>query len=209
MKIHRWSFMGCLFFMLFGAALANAATHSPTAAIKGPIDQIMGVLNDPEFEQPEKKDAQRDKIWQIARPMFDADALSRRVIGKPWTTFTSEEKSRFTDIFARFLGATYIEKMQGQYNNVKINYNKELVKGDRALVRTRVIRENLTIAIDYRMKQTDGLWKIYDVLVENGVSLVRNYRVQFTSILQKETPAQLIKRLEQKLGTPPTADTEK
>jgi phospholipid transport system substrate-binding protein len=53
--------------------------------------------------------------------------------------------------------------------------------------------------VDYRMKQVNGQWKIYDVLVENGVSLVKNYRVQFTSALQKESPAQLIQRLEKKL----------
>jgi phospholipid transport system substrate-binding protein len=35
--------------------------------------------------------------------------------------------------------------------------------------------------------------------VENGVSLVKNYRVQFKSALQKETPAELIKRLQAKL----------
>jgi phospholipid transport system substrate-binding protein len=200
MKIHRWPFIGCLFFLLFGMAPASAAATSPTAAIKGPIDQIMDVLNDPQFEPPEKKADQQKKIWQIARPMFDADALSQRVIGKPWTTFTPDEQSRFSNIFARFLGVTYIEKMQGEYSNVKINYNKELVKGNVALVRTVVMRENLALAIDYRMKQTDGQWKIYDVLVDNGISLVRNYRVQFSSILQKESPAQLILRLEQKLN---------
>lgn len=210
MKILHWSFLGWLFFMLFGIALASSAAISPTTAIKGPINKIMGILNDPQFESPDKKPDQRNKIWQIARPMFDADALSQRVIGTPWKSFTPEEKSQFTDIFARFLGTTYIEKMQGEYSHVKINYNKELVKGDLALVRTMVIRQNLEIAIDYRMKQTDGQWKIYDVLVDNGISLVRNYRVQFSSILQKETPAQLIKRLEQKLADKdqlPAADT--
>ncbi len=200
MKIYQWPFITCLFLLLFGTALASAATVSPTASIKGPIDQIIGVLNDPQFQPPEKKADQRQKIWQIARPMFDAQLLSKRVIGKPWNSFSAKEKSQFTDIFARFLGTTYIEKMQGQYSNVSISYNKELIKGDRALVRTKVIRENLEIAIDYRMRQTNGLWKIYDVLVDNGISLVRNYRVQFSSILQKETPAQLIKKLEEKLA---------
>ncbi len=200
MKFYQWPFISCLFILLFCTALANAAAVSPTASIKGPIDQIIGVLNDPQFQPPEKKTDQRQKIWQIARPMFDAQLLSKRVIGKPWNSFSAKEKSQFTDIFARFLGTTYIEKMQGQYSNVSISYDKELIKGDRALVRTKVIRENLEIAIDYRMRQTNGLWKIYDVLVDNGISLVRNYRVQFSSILQNETPAQLIKRLEEKLA---------
>ena len=44
-----------------------------------------------------------------------------------------------------------------------------------------------------------GQWLIYDILVENGVSLVKNYRVQFQSALQSESPAKLIERLEEKL----------
>lgn len=199
MKIYRWSIIVCLFALLFCAVSASAVT-SPTEAIKGPIDKIMDVLNDPQFKPEEKRADQRNKIWQIARPMFDAETLSRRVIGKPWATFSPKEKDQFTDIFARFLGTTYISKMQGEYNNVKISYDKELVKGNKALVRTMVKRESMDIAIDYRMKLTNGQWKIYDVLVDKGISLVKNYRVQFSSILKKESPAQLIKRLEQKLG---------
>ena len=61
------------------------------------------------------------------------------------------------------------------------------------------MRESVEIPIDYRMRWNDSQWKIYDILVENGVSLVQNYRVQFRSILEKEPPAELIRRLEEKL----------
>lgn len=199
MKMNRWLSISCVLFLLLCVAGTSSAA-SPTAAIKGPIDQIINVLNDPQFQPENKKGDQRKKIWGIARPMFDANALSKRVIGKPWAGFSPDEKSKFEDVFARFLGTTYIDKMQGEYNNVKISYDKELIKGDRALVRTMVIRNDLNIAIDYRMKQSGGQWKIYDVLVDKGISLVKNYRVQFNSILKKESPAQLIQRLEQKLA---------
>jgi ABC-type transporter MlaC component len=36
--------------------------------------------------------------------------------------------------------------------------------------------------------------------VENGVSIVKNYYVQFNSMLQENTPAQLIEKLEKKLN---------
>ena len=90
--------------------------------------------------------------------------------------------------------------MQGEFHNEQIDFDKELVKGSKALVRTRLRRETTEIPIDYRMQQIDGDWKIYDILVENGVSIVKNYYVQFNSMLQEGTPAQLIERLEKKLG---------
>lgn len=168
--------------------------------LEGPIKQIIDVLNNPDFKGPEKKAEQRDKIWTIARPVFDFDEISRRAIGKSWQNFSDEQKRRFTAVFTKFLGDTYIDKLQGEYHNESIDFEKELVKGNKALVRTRLRRENLVIPIDYRMQQINGCWKIYDILVENGVSIVKNYYVQFNSMLQENTPAQLIEKLEKKLN---------
>jgi phospholipid transport system substrate-binding protein len=173
---------------------------SPRAALQGPIDEIIKVLNDPGYKTPDQRADQRNKIWKIANPMFDFTEISRRSIGKPWRTFSAQEKTRFTEVFSKFFGATYIDKLQGQYNNEKIDFGKELIKGNRALVQTKLLRESTAIALDFRLKQSGGQWKIYDVLVEDGVSLVKNYRVQFASALQKESPAQLIKKLEKRLA---------
>jgi phospholipid transport system substrate-binding protein len=173
---------------------------SPSASLQGPIDQIIEVLNDPAYKTPDQKADLRNKIWEIANPMFDFTEISRRSVGKPWKKFSDQEKTRFTDVFSKFFGATYIDKLQGEYNNEQIDIGKELIKGNRALVKTRLLRQNTSITLDFRMKQSKGQWKIYDVLVEDGISLVKNYRVQFSSALQKESPAQLIESLEKRLA---------
>ena len=168
--------------------------------LKGPINQNISILNDTSYKGAEERATQRDKIWQIARPVFNFNEISRRAVGRSWTKFSKDEKSRFSSVFSEFLGATYIDKLQGEFNNEQVNFEKELVKGSKALVRTRWRRESLEIPIDYRMHQVGGQWKIYDILVDNGVSIVKNYRAQFASILKDGTPAQLIERLEKKLA---------
>jgi phospholipid transport system substrate-binding protein len=200
MKFRSWTIILAAFLWLGPAsALASKAEIRPMDTLKGPINQIIAVLNDPAYHAPDKKTLQRDKIWAIARPVFDFDEISRRAIGKSWDSFSADEKKRFTSIFSEFLGNTYIDKLQGEFHNETIDFEKELVKGSKALVRTRLLRENATIPIDYRMQQIDGTWKVYDILVENGVSIVKNFYVQFHSILRENTPAQLIERLEKKL----------
>jgi phospholipid transport system substrate-binding protein len=196
-----WILVLTISLLLAGASWANAVPKRPMETLEGPFNQIIAVLNDPALRGPDKKTLQRDKIWEIASPFFDFDEISRRAIGKSWATFTPDEKKRFTSIFSEFLGNTYIDKIQGEYHNDKIDFEKELVKGTKALVRTRLRRETAEIPIDYRMQQVGGVWKIYDILVENGVSIVKNYYVQFHSMLQDGTPAQLIERLEKKLST--------
>jgi phospholipid transport system substrate-binding protein len=196
-----WILVLTIFMWLAGPSWANAIPKRPMETLEGPINQIIAVLNDPAYRNPEKKALQRDKIWEIARPYFDFDEISRRAIGRAWNSFSADEKKRFTSIFSKFLGNTYIDKLQGEYQNDQIDIDKELVKGNKALVRTRLRHANAEIPIDYRMQQVDGAWKIYDILVENGVSIVKNYYVQFNSMLREGTPEQLIERLEKKLAT--------
>jgi phospholipid transport system substrate-binding protein len=198
-KSWRWAI---LLMVLVGWGLTCAASEAmtPTATIQGPVDDVITILKDPAFRGPDKKVAQRDKIWERIRGLFDFDEISRRTVGSKWNEFTPEEQKKFSAVFSEFLGNTYVEKLQGEYQDQKIIFLKELVREPLALVRTKLISKNTEIPIDYRLKKIDGRWLIYDILVEEGVSLVKNYRVQFQSALQKETPAQLIKQLEDKLA---------
>ena len=203
MNMNRWALMLAVFFLLVDPSQAVTDSKNPMETLREPFNQIIALLNDPSYQGADKKALQRGKIWEIARPVFDFDEISRRAIGKSWDTFSAQEKSRFTTVFSEFLGNTYIDKLQGEFHNEKIDFDKELVKGSKALVRTRLRREATVIPIDYRMQQIDGAWKIYDILVENGVSIVKNYYVQFNSMLQEGTPAQLIERLQKKLDSQP------
>ena len=201
MRTRFWASIPLLILLFYGGPLlASTENIRPLETLQGPINKIIDLLNDPSYAGPEKRALQRDRIWEIARPVFDFEEISRRAIGKSWNSFSADEKSRFTAIFTEFLGNTYIDKLQGEYHNERIAFDKELVKGNKALVRTRLQRETLEIPIDYRMQQIDGAWKIYDILVENGVSIVKNYYVQFNSMLQNNTPHQLIEKLEKKLN---------
>ncbi|MEJ2158129.1 MAG: ABC transporter substrate-binding protein [Desulfobacteraceae bacterium] len=199
MAPRNWALIIWAIFLIAGQATTALATR-PMETLQGPFDQIISILNDPSYKAGALRAEQRDKIWEIARPIFNFKEISRRAIGRPWDNFSPQEKKQFSDVFSLFLGSTYIDKLQGKFNNEQIDFDKELVKGSKALVRTRLRRKNIEIPIDYRMHNVDGKWKIYDILLENGVSLVKNYRVQFTSILKEKTPAQLIEDLEKKLA---------
>lgn len=214
MNLKLWSTIAVTLCLIFTPAIALSASEtaapvapnssSPIEIVKKRVNSIIDALNDPQLSKPENRTTQRDKIWEIANMMFDFNEISRRTIGKQWTTFSSEEKKRFTDIFAKFLYNTYIEKVEGEASSEKIStdlisWDKELIKEDRALVRSKLMRSSAHLPIDYKMQHKNDDWKVYDILVENGVSIVQNYRVQFKSILEKETPAQLIVKLQEKL----------
>jgi len=73
-----------------------------------------------------------------------------------------------------------------------------MLSENQAEVQTMIITSSKEIPISYRIILRGGVWKVYDVVVEN-VSLVQNYRTQFNEILAKNTFEELMKILQKKL----------
>ncbi len=191
---------GVLAALMMLVAPAVGATMEPMAIIKEPIDAVIAILNDPKYKVEGTKSAQRDEIWKVVRPMFDFEEISKRAVARDWRRFSPQEKTTFADVFAQFLGNTYIDKIQGEYHNEQIVYlSQEFYSDLYAEVKTNLVREALVIPVNYRLiKNDDGKWQVYDIIVE-GVSLVKNYRTQFASILRTKKPADLIEQLNRKL----------
>ena len=74
-----------------------------------------------------------------------------------------------------------------------------MVKGEYALVKTEVVRPSSTIAFDYKLIWENGTWKVYDFVIE-GVSMVRNYKSQFTKIIRKNSYEVLVRKLTDKIN---------
>ena len=192
-------FISPIFFLLT-ASMTAAAQLKPLEELKPPIDSFIAILNDPKYKSNNEslKAQQRDQMLKIAKDIFDFEEVSKRALSRNWRKFSVAEQKKFTEVFGSFIGYTYIDKIQGEYHNEKVVYGDEQIVDQKwALVRTKIKRETLEIPVDYKMKLIGGHWKVFDVLVE-GISLVKNYRTQFNSILRKEKPAQLIERLEKK-----------
>jgi len=65
-------------------------------------------------------------------------------------------------------------------------------------VKTLVKSTDKTIPIDYRLTLGKDGWLVYDVQVE-GISLVQNYRKQFSEILASNPPDKMIEILRDKV----------
>jgi phospholipid transport system substrate-binding protein len=193
--------IGALALILLTLSPTEAVSMEPMVTIKIPVDSVIVILNDPKYKVAGTKSAQRDEIWKVVKPMFDFDEIAKRAVARNWSDFNDAEKAEFTDVFAQFLGNTYIDKIQGEYHNEEIVYlGQDFYSDTYAEVKTQIVRETLKIPVNYRMlKGAEGRWKVYDIIVE-GVSLVKNYRTQFASILSKDKPAQLIQQLNDKLA---------
>jgi len=56
------------------------------------------------------------------------------------------------------------------------------------------------IQIEYRLNKAGERWAVYDLYVD-GVSLMANYKTQFSRIIQRGSFADLLKALREKAGS--------
>ncbi len=196
-------------FALIVTIPCSANGIEPLDALKLPVDQVLGILNDPQYQDAVQRNAQREKIWETIRQDFDFEIMSQLALARNWEKFTLQQRKEFTGLFAELLENTYVDKIQGGYEEEKVLYlGQKMVSDSKARVTTKILRRNGDIPIVYSMLKRNELWKVYDVNIE-GVSLIQNYRTQFGDILAKDSPAQLIERLKQKIALQKKNRTEK
>lgn len=174
-----------------------AALDTPTSYIRSNVDAVVAILSSPEYKDETTREAQMEKIEAIVDRFFDAEELSKRALGQYWRIFTPQQREEFQEQFLALIKHVYLKKSVA-YNGEVVVFNQEILKSDtQAEVQTTVTSPELNIPVVYYMTRKDASWKVYDVSVEN-VSLVKNYRSQFQSILQKNSPEQLIAILKEK-----------
>lgn len=186
-------------FALIVAIPCSASGIEPLDALKVPVDQLLGILKDPQYQDAARKDAQREEIWETIRQVFDFPVMAKLALARNWKKFTPQQSKEFTNLFAELLESTYVDKIQGGYEEEKILYlGQKMVSDSKARVTTKILRSSMDIPIVYSMLKRNDVWRVYDVKIE-GVSLIKNYRTQFSHILAKDSPAQLIERLQRKI----------
>jgi phospholipid transport system substrate-binding protein len=196
--IGRAMFLGIPLALFFGVGLAAQTVWAggATDAMKGTIDEVLRILQDKNLKQPAKSEERRKLLEQVVGERFDYSEMSRRALGAPWAKLSDKEKDEFVGLFQTLLVNSYADKVEA-YSGEGVEYINERTEKDYAEVRTKVLTGKTEIPLDYRLLFKASVWRVYDVVVD-GVSLVNNYRGQFTKILRSGTFADLLDQLRKK-----------
>ena len=183
--------------VLLAVVAPPAAAGPPTDQLRGHVEQILKVLDDPALRSEARERERRAAIRRVADEIFDFGEISRRSLGRYWQERSPAERQEFTLLFTDLLERSYISKIEG-YSGERITFVGEALDGEQATVRTKIVsKQGIETPVDYRVLQQGGRWRAYDVNIE-GVSLVANYRSQFNSMIQRQTYAGLVKALRAK-----------
>jgi len=188
MNVKRYtlfSFFAVLMILMSNTQVMADDLLPPQLAIETASNKLQEKMKDKTFIKDFAKVNQF--VNEAILPSTDFEKISALVLGKLWKTATPDERERFKKEFQTLLVRTYsrafVEFKDWSIRYLPIEMEAEATK---VIVKTEVLQPGLKpVAVDYRMLQTDGDWKAYDILIE-GVSLVTNYRTTFSTEVQNK-----------------------
>jgi len=182
--------------LLMGIAADRAQAGEATEAMRATIGEVLRILGDKDLKQPSKANERRQLLEKAVGERFDYQEMSRRSMGAPWANLSEKDKQEFVSLFQTLLVNTYADKIES-YSGEGVQYVNERNEKEYAEVRTKVLTGKTEIPLDYRLLYKGSDWRVYDVVVD-GVSLVNNYRGQFSKILRNGSYADLVEQLRKK-----------
>ncbi|HEY3178687.1 MAG TPA: ABC transporter substrate-binding protein [Casimicrobiaceae bacterium] len=182
-------------------AISAHAQEAPDAMVKRVSQDVLQTIKgDPKVQAGDQARI-RDVMESKLAPNFDFERMTALAMGRNWRQATPEQQKKLTMEFKTLLVRTYSGALT-QYRDQTIDYKplRAEPSANDVLVRTEVIRQGQPpVQIDYGMEKKDGTWKAYDVVV-GGVSLVTNYRDEFSEQVRAGGVDGLIKTLVAKNG---------
>ena len=132
-------------FIVALALLAGRAAQAgpPTDQLKGGIDRVLAILQDPALKQPGKAEERRQKIRAVANEVFDWTETGKRALGPALAGPVAAGARGVLEALRR----SYRALVRGQdraYSGEKIVYGDETRRGDQATVRTKLLTKNGT-----------------------------------------------------------------
>jgi phospholipid transport system substrate-binding protein len=182
--------------MFVASAQVALAAVGPDELVKSTADDVLSVIKkDKDIQNGDQK-----KVFALAEekilPNFNFDRVCRMVLGKHWNRASPEQQEAFQREFRSLLLRTYATALS-KYRNQTIDYKPlRSQPGDTDVtVKTEILQPGgQPVAVDYALEKSGDNWKVYDIVIE-GVSLVTNYRSQFSNEIKQSGMDGLIQKL--------------
>ena len=169
-------------------AAAAPAAHSAGANVMAASTRIIDTLQTRRAEFRSNHTALRQYIDGELNRSFDRDYAARLVLGRHARGASEAQVKLFADAMADNLMARYGSALLEIEGKPQFRYKGEsALPGNRGVkVSTELLRRGSDATpVEYLMRQVNGQWKIFDVMIE-GISYVQTFKNQFDAPLAQK-----------------------
>jgi len=179
--------------LIVAMAVSSFALPAPQAQVEAMVNSVLSVLQRTDLTAKEKK----VQVSGLVQEYLNMESMARRTLGSYWDDVTEEQRQQFSDLFVQVLEGTYLNRI-GDYSDGSVKFLKQRVKGNKAIVDTQILTDDLEIPVQYKMIYVDGRWQVFDLVIES-VSLIKNYRSSYGEIIRRKGYDGLLQLMEEKV----------
>jgi phospholipid transport system substrate-binding protein len=182
------------------AAPEASAQGTARAYLEGRHHEVNRILQAPATNEAART-RRSERLSQLLNDLLDYEALSQAALGDHWAERSEEERAHFVSLLRQLVQRNYETNLE-RIVDFEVSYDSERRRGEDTIVttsaRSRAQRRQPPVEIEYTMRAAGSRWRVVDVTTD-GVSMVQNYRNQFTRIISREGWGELIARMEHRL----------
>jgi len=173
--------------------------ETPTDTVKKLLESVRSYKKEtPTLSAQER--AANARARKVAEETLAIQDLAKNVLATQWEKISAAEQKSFTQLLMTLFQKIAYPKSAEFFGDLRIDYTNQRITGNDAVVETSVSHpKEGQVAIEYELRQTQGKWMVYDVLLD-GVSMVTNVRSQMQQVIAKESYQGLVKRMRDKLA---------
>lgn len=195
MKMVWCAAWGALWVVAASAAVADE--DDPIAFLKSHDAEVQAILAAvPADSLPP---AMREELKKHINAAFDFWELSRLALGDHWEKRSPAERDHFAATFSSIIREQNFASFSRYYREGEIRYESAEVQGDAAVVQALVPVRREQIVIEYKLHRVEGLWRIYDLVID-GVSTAEGNRRRYARYIEKNGYDKLIVQLDKQLA---------
>ena len=184
--------------VVLGVAIASAAEDDvPIAFLKSHDAEVQAIFA--EAPADSLTPAIREKLKEHINAAFDFRELSRLALGDHWEERSPAERDHFAATFSSIIREQNFASFSRYYREGEIRYESAEVQGDTAVVQALAPVRDEQIEIEYKLHRVEGVWRIYDLVID-GVSTAEGNRRRYARYIEKNGYEKLIVQLEKQLA---------
>ena len=185
-------------FILFSSY--SFASDGPDVFLKNSVEEISEFISENKDSLDSDENYLRAKVDELVIPKLDIELMSKIVLGKKnWTSMSPVLRMRFQQVFRSLMVKTYMKSLTS-FDGEKIKFlpYKKGKRPDVARVQSVYLLNEGELSVNYSLKlNKSSEWKVYDINID-GISLIKNYRSDFKSHIERDGIDSLIEELEEK-----------
>jgi phospholipid transport system substrate-binding protein len=179
---------------------------SPTLELKKSTEALRKTLARRHPGWSPEAEVQAASVQQLIDTLLDFEEIAKRTLPAKWDTLTAMQRKEFLDTLQKLIERRPLDRNLSIDLDSSVAYQSESIVDDEAVVSSMVTSYKTgrpaRRSVEYKLVYRGNRWRLYDVVVE-GVSLVDDYREQFSRIIKDDSFDGLLKRMKKKLGDDP------